>query len=202
MEYDDALVGTMEDLRHRCRLSAIDSRYEVVQASGLLRRLLIDGSALGPLVARQVGIVPAFTWYSVHQGDGGPGLLLDPVILAEVAGEKHLNALSGALHTEGLKEFLKQPVISVPGHRVTIRELIKHYANVEGGVHVAVERESPNAVLSAALESEHQEEVLRQTLVAVGRVTYRALEPVMLKAAFPQVTFQLSAEVEVADPPS
>src|SRR5690606_35629560 len=36
----------------------------------------------------------------------------------------------------GLPQFLATPIGAVNGHRLTVREVIKSYSNVEGGVHI------------------------------------------------------------------
>ena len=72
------------------------------------------------------------------------------------------------------EQLLKHSAIISRGERVTVHELIKHYANREGGVHV--DPEPPDAPLLREVLGSH-EEALRLTVVAVGRVVHRALEP-------------------------
>lgn len=74
MRLEDAFLDTVEDLRRRCDLRA--SEYDLVQAAGLLRRLLIDEKRLWELVNRRhrVRIECVWTRIGVYNAlaDGRP----------------------------------------------------------------------------------------------------------------------------------
>ncbi|MFF0281780.1 hypothetical protein ACFYSW_15850 [Rhodococcus aetherivorans] len=186
-------VETVEDLRRRCDLRATE--YDVIQASGLLRRLLIDGNPL--LSAVTARAKPTFTWSKSRLGVGlgdtsslafalVAGLYFDPILTevqVDISGLREDPPRRMATETGSTKEFLNKTVIEVQsghpqatGHAdVTVRDLIKHFANREGGVHFGPGGKSTNSTLEAMRGQADQQ--LRDTLAGVGRVAVRALEP-------------------------
>jgi hypothetical protein len=76
-------------------------------------------------------------------------------------------------HEASLDGFLAHGAIVRDDSTVTVKELIKHYANREGGVHYDGTPATP-LIEDIRVESE---EALRLTVLSVGRVAYRGLEP-------------------------
>ncbi|WP_350493606.1 hypothetical protein [Rhodococcus sp. (in: high G+C Gram-positive bacteria)] len=195
MELIDVFVETIEDLRARCDLRA--SEYDMVQAAGLIRRLLIDKTPLWSQVNRDIRSSLAFEWMTVHKMAAGsideqvmtPGLVLDPVLFRaliqiRIADPGVRNELLNMKpRTGNVEQFLKSPVIDARKENgmveVTVRELIKHYANREGGVHYGAGK-SENATLEKART--FADEDLRYTILACGRIVYRTLEPLAAAA--------------------
>lgn len=195
MELVDVFIETIEDLRARCDLRA--SEYDMVQAAGLIRRLLIDGTPLWTQVNRDIRSSIEFEWMHVRRMSEGnleaqvmtPGLALDPVlcralVLTNISDpEKRKDFLSFPPRTGNVEKFLKSPVIDTRGENgmieVTVRDLIKHYANREGGVHYGSGK-SENAILEEIRS--HADEDLRYTILACGRIVYRTLEPLAAAA--------------------
>ncbi|PPA56708.1 hypothetical protein BAW75_05480 [Micromonospora chalcea] len=96
-------------------------------------------------------------------------LILDANLPASVARES-----LGGLHTGNVDEFLKHRVVEAGELGVTVQQLVKHYANREGGVHY--DPTPPDLPLLVALRGEH-DLALRLTVLAIGRIVHRALEP-------------------------
>jgi hypothetical protein len=179
MTPDDVFLATLEDLRLRCRLDA--SEYDMVQAAGLLRRLLLDGVPLWTRANRGVKLKIDAQWSRLrvaHDSASGelawvPGLWLDPVLqdlaLRSLTGPEKDQRTSG-----NLQKFLQHQTVIRGESTVTIRELISHYANSEGGVHYD-EGTADNALIEDIRL--HWDEPLRHTLLAASRIVVRAFEP-------------------------
>lgn len=176
------LATTVEDLRNRSRLTA--SEYDVVQASGLLRRLLIDASAVVPRAVKSLSLdEPRYEWASVYAGEVS-GAFLDPVLLKSVGQALMVRdaRLLGAVHNGSLSDFLAVKVAaSTADGDVTVKDLIKHYAIVEGGVHHGQAWNSIPQRLQLLLADPVYEPRLRETLAAIGRIVSTALSgPAMI----------------------
>ncbi|MFC7572005.1 hypothetical protein ACFQX8_05870 [Klenkia terrae] len=107
-----------------------------------------------------------------------PGSWLDPILLdlhPEMQSEELRRVNADSPPWEGtLQQFLSHDTLVRGDEKVTIRELIKHYANREGGVHY--DAAPPEKELLAHLRAE-SESALRLTVLAAGRIIYRGLEP-------------------------
>lgn len=192
MEVDEMFVETVEDLRRRCDLRATE--YDLIQASGLIRRLLIDDSALWVQVNRSLRMKPVIAWANMRalvraktdEGVMAPGLALDPVIARAMVvvnfPDSELSIVDKTVQSASIGEFLRYRVIErlVPPdgvtQQVTVRQLIKHYANREGGVHYDSGGRSANEFIEQIRG--FADEDLRRTVLACGRVVLRALEPI------------------------
>lgn len=64
VEANEAFIETVEDLRRRCDLRATE--YDMVQAAGLIRRLLIDGTSLWVQVNRSFKTKPTVEWANMR----------------------------------------------------------------------------------------------------------------------------------------
>lgn len=180
MNLVNVFLETVEDLRARCSLTATE--YDAVQASGLLRRLLTDGQAVAPrFIAAWELRPPTYRWMSAYHGDVS-SLLLDPEISESTGVIERLQA-ERSCHTGSLVEFLKVNIST----GVTVKDLIRHYAHAEGGVHHGANRERIDSRLASLLASEANELKLRLTLVAIGRIVCRALAGASAVAAIPDL---------------
>lgn len=195
MELTDVFIETIEDLRARCDLRA--SEYDMVQAAGLIRRLLIDGTPLWTQINRDIRSSIEFEWMTVRKMATGnidaqvmtPGLALDPVLFRALIQNKitdpdvRRELLAIPPHTGNVEKFLKSPVVDTKGENgmveVSVRELIKHYANREGGVHYGA-GQSENSILEDSRR--FADEDFRYTILACGRIVYRTLEPLAAAA--------------------
>ena len=190
MEAEALFVETVEDLRKRCDLRA--SEYDMVQASGLIRRLLMDGPPLWHAVNKTYKTKPLFRWVPMRAAVRGDlsqnvmaaGLAFDPVIaeaMATLTGEQEEHELVEFARQSGNHDkFLATKVVDRLGTRdvqqsATVRDLIKHYANREGGVHHDPGGKSTNEFIEQIRH--FADEDLRRTLLACGRIVVRTLEP-------------------------
>ncbi|WP_297625280.1 hypothetical protein [Nocardia sp.] len=207
MHIDSIFIETIEDLRRRSDLRA--SEYDMVQASGLIRRLLIDQPQLWTEVNRTFKTKPVLHWIgmcflteeTVESQVAVAGLMLDPVIAEAMIAVNYspdkrdfMTKFMGFQHVEGnIQRFLSHKVLirmsggdpSIPQESASVLDLIKHYANCEGGVHYDPVGRSANDLILEIKEAADQN--LRLTIVACSRIILRALEPMaaatMLKAA-------------------
>jgi hypothetical protein len=180
---ENLFIDTLEDLRRRTDLRA--SEYDMVQAAGLVRRLLIDGNPLYAPINRGFRLKLKFRWGRLRVATAArngsawvPGGWLDPTLadlhpsLQNDEAQKTLR--ENPPHEGTLHRFLDHDPILRGEDRVTVRELIKHYANREGGVHY--DDSPPDSTLLDDVRAE-SEEALRLTVLAAGRIVYRGLEP-------------------------
>ena len=185
MQITEIFIGTVEDLRYRSRLSAPE--YDVVQASGLIRRLLIDGTALVPGVIKELDLPqPRYEWASIYQG-AVAGAMLDATLVRSLSQERLTGPGLKVIHSGALAEFLAYKVthISIDGG-ITVKDLVKHFANGEGGVHFGSLREPVPPRLGALLEDPSYAPLLLDTIAAIGRVVCDALAAAVAIAAHPE----------------
>ena len=200
-------VETLEDLRRRSSLTATD--YDLVQAAGLLRRLLLDGNPLGPKVCKELGISAQFRWnmmYLTRPGYMSIWPSFDPELATEALiarGAKSDTGIFGLQVTEGdhAKLLATDAFEKLADHggslssreTVTLAQYITQVANDEGGVHFGMARpDRKHAVVSDALGSD-----LRQNLwilAAVGRVVVRGYERAVARIVFSDPRYELSVE--------
>ncbi len=188
MKLEDLFVDTMEDLRRRCDLRATE--YDMVQAAGLIRKLILNGNPLWAQVNRSLRLQPRYSWmdFVMSTAGGHPELALlwlDPAMFqalmqsAVEAGGRPV--VDPSPPREGdLAAFLRVPVVQYGGENATVLDLVRHFANREGGIHF-----DPKQAETPLLElvRREEDEGLRLTLVATGRVVYRALEPLAARVA-------------------
>lgn len=188
MDLASIFASTVEDLRNRSRYTA--SEYDAIQASGLLRRLLIDGTAIAPQAVKLLGLdQPRYEWASVYMGEAA-NALFDPTLLKSLGRAlfEQEPSMNQAVRTGGLDEFLAYQVAS-PTHEgsVTVRDLIKHFAIVEGGVHYGQAWNQVPPRLQTLLSDPVYRERLRETLAAIGRIVSSALSGPAMIAAHPEL---------------
>lgn len=128
---DWLFLETLADLRTRMAPPTdLSARYRILGIAPLLRKLLLDGNKTLLHKVRARGTRPAptfrataYTYNPVPDGFQMQGLGLVPHSPLET------DALS-------LDELLKVKAGHVFGHDVSVADVIRHYANVEGGVHL------------------------------------------------------------------
>ncbi|GII99908.1 hypothetical protein Slu03_22860 [Sediminihabitans luteus] len=181
-----AFIDAVEDLRSRTRLTA--SAYDCIQASGLLRRLLIDGNALGPSAAKILGEAPTFSWQPVWR-KGPDWWVLDPLFDPTLTNHitKYVKGImEPGKSLEGHRDKSHEELLATDAflygqdeaqERRSLRELVKQIAVDEGGVHVGMYRDR-DAKIQAAL-GENRLRVLR-SMIGIGRVVVRGYEPMIL----------------------
>lgn len=86
------------------------------------------------------------------------------------------------IHRFDFKNFAKMPVAAGGWDddeaHVTVRDLVKHFAHREGGVHYDGDF-ADNALLTRLMESDRR--AMDLTMLALGRVVLHALEPLAYK---------------------
>jgi hypothetical protein len=186
VQSDGLFLDTLEDLRRRTNLRAAE--YDMVQAAGLLRRLVLDKSPLWAEVNREHRLKPECVWQRLHVATAarnGPAWVpwwwLDP----EIHDMHPLHARETLEPWRGpIGKFLQHVVIRRAPHELTVQELISHYAHWEGGVHFKTS--PPQSDLLSDIREE-SEEALRLTVLAIGRIIHRALTPLSVHIVIAQL---------------
>lgn len=180
METKQLFVKTLDDIEKR--LTSRDE-YEILLIAGLLRKLLLDGDSLINQVitteklkiefvvndksAPTTPPIPVF--WSIEDGidpETSPPFLINPIKVNK-------------------ENLLKRPVIQCDGKIVTVKDLIRHMAHVEGAVHPGLPKTDEEKILKE----------LGQTLgigglpagirllKAIARIVLKGLEPLKTKIA-------------------
>ncbi|WP_426733254.1 hypothetical protein [Glutamicibacter sp. 2E12] len=139
-------VETVDDIRRRSHDPGTRDRYELLGIAPLVRKLLLDNPGLLDTVRAARPDVPTNfrikQWKASEEAQervalsywlrlGGP----------ELVGGPDYPALTK------LKQFVGATVGEVDGQALTVREIVRHYAHVEGGVHFGVPKEPEQLVL-------------------------------------------------------
>lgn len=140
-------VETVAEVRRRSQDPGTRSRYELLGIAPLLRKLLIDARPL--LNTVRAARPDVSTDFRIRQWSA-------PVDSRADAGLPYLLRLGGPELVGGpedpvlpkLKYFIGARVGVVQGRSLTVSEVVKYYANVEGGVHFGVPKEKADHVLS------------------------------------------------------
>jgi hypothetical protein len=177
MDDDPLFLATIDDLRHRAERR---DEYGVVKAAGLLRLLLLDGT---PLVARVNRVRRLRIRYRVF---GNPALLQlmirDGATFWAIEDGLYPPAGSqpfGVGQELKLDELLRLTVMLIEGHEVSARDLIRHVAHVEGGVHAGAPEDATQQAIGRAARSMRigQLPAGTRTLAAIGRAVAAGLDP-------------------------
>jgi hypothetical protein len=141
------LVETVADVRRRSQYPGARSRYELLGIAPLLRKLLIDARpllntvrAFRPEVPTDFRIRP---WSAAEDSSDDTDL----TYLLRLGGPELVGGPEDPVLPK-LQQFIGAKVGLVQGRPVTVREVVKYYANVEGGVHFGVPKEQADHVLS------------------------------------------------------
>jgi hypothetical protein len=170
-------VETVADIRQRSEHPRARSRYELLGIAPLLRKLLIDGSPLLNTVrAARPEIRTEFRirqWSASDNSQHGKDL---PYLLRLGGPELIGGPLDPTLPK--LHHFLGAKVGLVEGRPLTVRDVVKYYAHVEGGVHFGVPDEGAQRVLSemAPLLLGHSTGQI-EVLAHLGAIVVDALTP-------------------------
>lgn len=133
---DFVFLKTLEEIEERL---ARNSTYDTLMIAGLLRKLLVDGSALIHLVNRAHRLPIRF--------------IANNLTLFSPPNEIEYCSLEDATDPEvaypslrkpvelKIEQFLKHTVMICRGKELTIHQLIDHIAHVEGAVHVGMAKE-------------------------------------------------------------
>lgn len=141
------LVETVGDVRRRSEDPGARSRYELLGIAPLLRKLLIDASPLLNTVRAVRPDVP--TDFRIRQWsapDDSRGHADLPYLL-RLGGPELVGGPEDPVLPK-LKHFIGARVGLVQGRPLTVSEVVKYYANVEGGVHFGVPKDETDHVLS------------------------------------------------------
>lgn len=170
-------VETVGDVQRRSEDPGARSRYELLGIAPLLRKLLIDGRPLLNTVrAARPEELTEFRirqWIAPEDGQHEEDL---PYLLRlggpELVGGPEDPALPK------LKQFIGARVGMVQGRHLTVREVVKYYANVEGGVHFGVPEDDMQRALNEVApillgRSTGQIEILAH----LGTIVVNALTP-------------------------
>lgn len=193
-----SFIDTVEDLRSRVRLTA--SSYDLMQASGLLRRLLLDGKALGPRASAHLQRRPEFTWYPSSRWDDRKFVLTlysDPKVAEALLPEGGITR-PGAKATVGtMEELLSLQIAGAVGEPDsgpvihTVRDLISQLANDKGGVHVDMANVRHPLITEGLVNSPRQIEL---AVLAIGRIVVAGYEPLVLNALEQDPNYGLSPQ--------
>jgi hypothetical protein len=129
--FDWLFIETLADLAERADApKTVDSRYRVLGIAPLLRKLMVDGGKnLLDLVRHPAGRpLPVFR-ASAYPAQEIP----EGTVTVGTAVHYMLNRSAAPV---GRDEFLRMNAGHAAGRDLTVREIIRHYANVEGGVHL------------------------------------------------------------------
>lgn len=191
-------MNTMVDLEARINDPGITGpRYQMLGVAPLLRKLLIDGGTLVDRVNRryrldlEYEIVPfalddleCFEILKAHTAGSLPPLPDIPYWRIFMPGAL-LSSDESPGQSLGRAHFLNSHVGVVSGHRLSVRELVKFYCIVEGGVHIGdprkpYERDILRTVTSELVQPMHGVDGSPiGTLHSVGEIVRRALVPLM-----------------------
>lgn len=186
-----AFIESVEDLRTRSSVMA--TSYDVTQAAGITRRLLLDGRPLAVSARTFLRCdPPVYTWtrdmYTGWDGEVGWGYIVsghnfDPALATAVLPAEHCSP-SPSLTSGGVSDLLAARVVesgSDADQHLTVRDFVSWLASDEGGVHFAMFNDSARRErLVHAMDTTPSH--IRWTMIAIGRVVARGLEPLVLDA--------------------
>lgn len=168
------LLGTLDDLE------SIDDNattYRLLGVAAVLRRTLVDATPLVNAARRRLRLpAPSFS-YSPHHPEFVPPFDEESGRWTHVLGFAR-HHLAQPVDTGPLSRFLAAPAARFQGEDVSVRRVIRYFANVQGGVHVGrpsdeFERMVQQVVASVPEASQGWSE----TISAIARVTAGALQP-------------------------
>jgi len=183
VHHDALFLATMDDLRNR--VTTPRTEYEALMSSPLLRKLLLDSPTLVDLVNRS-RMVPveyvinarppiwkqlgeeAPTAYAVEDG-------FDPATALVAPAPTKVNR----------DQLLSQMVAVYRGEEITVKYLLRYAAHTAGGVHFDPPKNDQERAAQALSEQMRVggHPAGGRTLLALGRVVVRALEPLRQRIA-------------------
>lgn len=176
MDEKSLLIHSIRELDQILTDTERSDEYRLMKIAAILRLLLVDGTPLVDRVNRHMHIRlrfvvnncqppqnPTPTFWSVQDG-------LDPN--TGVPGLRSVIELTK-------DQFLAQPLMLIEGLEISVLQLIRHLAHVEGAVHKGVpktaEEKAISAIRSELLIGGFPPDV--RALISVGRVVRQTLEP-------------------------
>jgi hypothetical protein len=172
-------VETTADVRQRSSGPSTRSRYELIGIAPLLRKLLLDGTSLVDTVRRVRPEVPVefriMPWNAPAADDHAETLPVRRILRLggpELVGGPDDRALTS------VREFVSSRVGQVDGLELTVRDVVRYYAHIEGGVHFGEPKDLVQATLSsvAPLLLGHTTGQI-EILAHIGLVVVDALTP-------------------------
>lgn len=140
-------VETVADVRRRSQDPGTQGRYEMLGIAPLLRKLLIDARPL--LNTVRAARPDVSTDFRIRQWSAPDDSNYDADLpyLLRLGGPELVGGPTGPVLPK-LRQFIGARVGLVQGRSLTVREVVKYYANVEGGVHFGAPREKADHVMS------------------------------------------------------
>jgi len=178
MKPSNLFLETLTELRRR--LAAINDEYELVMASGLLRKLLLDGEPLVHQLNRGLRLQLRFPIATTDAFDAAL-MRYHPVFDLSPEGlSPKFNLLPSAVTKQvDLDTFLAQRAAAIQGREVSVKDLIRQVSHIEGGVHAGTARTEIERLLAAASES------VRINGVTMTAATIRGIGLVVLDGLAP-----------------
>ena len=175
MDDDQLFLETLCDLEERI---ASKNEYKVLKSSGLLRLLLLDQRRLVDAVNQSYGLNLRFRISKessfekqMHQDDAVFWSLEDLL-----DGE---SSLAFEPFDATRDQFLSRKIMRLGPQSITVRDVIDHLANVEGGVHIGKannDRRRAAEAIGRFYSRAGLPGVVNQVKL-IGRITVRALNP-------------------------
>ncbi|MHA7156216.1 hypothetical protein [Arthrobacter sp. TMN-50] len=131
-------VETVSDVRRRSEDPGSRSRYELLGIAPLLRKLLLDGSALVDTVRAARQEVPIE--FRINPWSA-PDKRADDLPYAIRLGDSRLAGGPDGLALSSVEDFTCTRVGLVDAADLTVRQVVRYYAHVEGGVHFGIPKE-------------------------------------------------------------
>ncbi|EKD86313.1 MAG: hypothetical protein ACD_37C00360G0001 [uncultured bacterium] len=174
MDRNTLFVKTLEDIENRMKSK---DGYEILLISGLLRKLLLDGTPLIHQVNKDRKLKIRFNVNDRMPPTGDPSLIFwamedgfDP--------DTSVPHLSKPIETD-LDEMLKKQIMIINGESITVQDLIKFLSNVSGAVHAGKAKNKKELVLEGVQKTLGIGGLPAgiRSILSISRVTIKGLEP-------------------------
>lgn len=165
------LLGTLPDLRARTEHGA--STYELLGAAAILRRTVVERHRLIDVARARLRLPrPMFSYSPFHP----PAATSTPGAVRVLGFARSFEVQDV---TTGIDPFLTAPAASFRSTPVSVRRVIRYFANVHGGVHLGHPKDEFERTLQWATASiPIAEQMWMQTIRSIAVVTVAALEPI------------------------
>ncbi len=117
---------TLHDLKDR---ATSDDEYKLLGLAGVLRRTLIDQHAIALQIQRRAQTPLEFRFRPAQVVSAGESVAFG--LWLPEPGQFRVHEVSGTL-----RQFRAATIASARGQAITVTDLVKHFAHVEGGVHI------------------------------------------------------------------
>ena len=187
---DWLFLNVVDDIKDRVASGDDASRYTLLGLAPLLRKMLTDARPLVSIVRRTHRSAPL---EFAAAGFDRPSELDTPsqsgMVLAFAFGGLRKSPDGAAV---SLKRFIARPVAWTPAGPVSVRDVIRYYAHVEGGVHLGTpeqDGEYEKTMSFAAPSTLALNLGIINMLLGIARATVTAVEPLVaaILAARPDV---------------